>query len=274
MNNWMELLSDVSEALRSNRQVRLFLVIGLVALCGWGAASGLSGIAGAPRREEGEVAATTRGSATDAQLSAIEGYGESESALVAKLGSCEWASAAGGGALRFSGDEFSSGGAAAEGFAVTSVRESSPVVSTATDNEAVTSTTTETTFSVLMGDGTTSIETLTEVATDGSVTRTLSGDAFGGTWTAASASDDLAVEHDDHLSELVDGSDDALRDALWNWSQANAPSASVARWLGTARIDDNAGTVALDISLNDVSTTRVTATYSTSHGDFTIARAD
>lgn len=274
MDNWKALLSDVSEALRSNRRVRLFLIIGVAALCGWAVLSQAMG--GAPSRGqvESSAAATTQALATDAQQAAIEGYGDGESGLVATLGASSWVSQDGQSRLEFDGDEYAKGTDEPRAFAVTSVRMGTPATETFTDNETVTSTTTETTFSVLLDDGSTAIETLTEVSMDGKVTRNLAGDAFGGSWAAEATSSDLVIEQNDHLSQLIDGHDDELREALWNWAQANAPSASRAMWLGTARVDDNSGRVVLDMSLNDVLSTRVAATYSTTHGDFTIARAE
>ena len=274
MGNWKALLSDVSEVLRSNTRVRTFLIAGMATLVGWAVVSQATGLGSSQGQAAPSEAATTQSVASDAQRSAVEGYGDAESKLVATLDSFSWVSSDGQTRLTFDGDEYARGSDDPRAFAVTSVSASAPVASTVTDNETVDSTTTETTFSVLLDDGATAIETLTEASADGRVTRTLAGDAFDGSWVAESPSDDLVVDHDDHLSRLIDGHEDELREALWNWSQANAPSASRAMWLGTARIDDGNGRVLLDISLNDVASTRVRATYSTSNGDFTIARAD
>ena len=273
MQLWRELLADVREALRQNPWLvrgaagiaALLVLMGVLA----SAASSMT----ARRQVDGPATEATTTEMSDQQRRISDSYDDSERGVVDTLTSYEWYDADGH-ALRFTGDSYSIDDGEPHSYAVSAVKAGKPVSETYADNEAVTSTTTETTATLLLDDGSTSIATITVVAKEGGATRTLECDALGPQpFSAHEASSSMSIDaggHEEQLSAALGGSLDAVTAKLRSWADNDCPTATTAAWDGRETVDHVSGTDELTFRLDDPKSTEVTVRYHTETGGIEI----
>lgn len=158
-----------------------------------------------------------------------------------------------------------------ESYSVSNAKKGQPTTEVFEDNgEADPITTTVTTFA-LTRDGEAFAATLTESLADTRTAYTLElGD--GTKLSAASGSDDLVVEDDPAgLDEALAGHEDELVEKLRDWCSANAPTATSARWDGTAELDWVTNYSTVRLTLNDPQSTVVTCVLNVADGTISIS---
>lgn len=201
------------------------------------------------------------------QEALIASYGQEESELKAILEANVWTGAGGNSTLMFSDNSYTEsstdGTQRSAAYAIEAMQKSP-----SGDGK------TETTTAAILVDGSTHIITLLKIEDrkDGSLSMTLSGDcfSFSGAYTRTDAAASLDVdEMDDGFSELVDGKDDEVREAVEDWAAQYCPTATKAEWSGIATADWTGGTVSTSFSFNNQAKSQVTITYSMKDGTVT-----
>ena len=291
MQIFKSLLEDLSVVLKKNKWIvwcALGIIVALVAFFMiMGGVSSLArsrsnGRASATTQETGQAADTSALSGgfavdpgvklTDAQQAAIDSYTSEERSIIEELVSLPWFTPSNE-KVTIGDTSFTFAGAAPKSYAITAVKVGEKRTESAADNVTVTNTVQDTNFSIIDGDGKTSLCTFTGRTGPAGTTRTLDGTPFvnGSTLTAYQSASELDLELPDELSSAIGGDKDGLLAAVRKWATDNAPAASLARWDQRLTNDYQSKTVSFTLTLNDTSTTKVKVTYRTDLKTFAIS---
>lgn len=203
-----------------------------------------------------------------------DAYGPAERSLLAELSANVWTASRSGLTLTFAQDgrtftENDDGRASVTAWAILAMGETR----TESDGEVRTE---ERAFTVQTPAGTYMATLATEAYADGSASvTTLRCDAFGASssWTLAQRAERAEVEGPEpEWYESYGADPEALSEAFDEFLGTAWPTVSKATWDGTISLDYTAGTATLPFTLDDASSTRVSAVLDMSSGEFTVGR--
>lgn len=268
-------LKALGEVLRRNRGMRVSLALALaIIVCTVGI-----GVAASTMLPHGETAGGEERQEQEEpreQEAAFEHheYSGDEQAVLDTLMSCSW-EGRDGSVYNFRGDYAEVTSTSGTRRVGVEIRNANPgEASTQTIEEAGqqnTVATVSTTF-VLVWDGETYPCEMTSVTSSDGASYALASEPLGDlTGTTASASLEI-LDEPSGLDEATLGHRDELEEALVSWCSSHAPSATRATWSGSVTRDWVSKTLSTTLTLNDSSSTRVTATMDVDSGTFTIQK--
>lgn len=208
----------------------------------------------------------------EGQDAAEQKYSGAEQGLLDTLMSCSWTNREGE-VITWGPDEVtvrSSGASRSVSFELRNAEVGQAVGTTAKENgRTATFSTVETDF-VLVWDGEPYSATLVATTSSEGTTYALECEPIG-SMSGTTAASELALEGADGLDEATDGGEESLLEALRSWCSSNSPLATRATWGGSATRDYEAGTVSVELALNDEASTVVTAVRDLDKGSWKIS---